>query len=408
MEYGNDFLMETAGETVTVPAYTIDIHNGEAHYLPERLHLEQGIIREKEPFKGKPDLYVSAGFINCHMHWMMNGDTTPFDTMLEDIASNPARKAEIAIAHAQETLKMGITFGWDKGPPGVCALPAYTHMREAEKKGVAMTRFIQSPWAIMHEGCFGFPFGRVVGSEKEVEILLLEAKASGSKAIKCIPESALIADENDFRCVMPEALFRKARLRAAEHGLLFAVHAKGNDLLDRCISARVDCIEHGIQATDRQLKGFQDNNIYLGPTLHGLECRLATAQELGRGIDLALYEWETACEMVKSASSLNDDAPFTHMLFASDAGSFSTPHASLRELYLLRKQGYSPTAIFEAATVNGALCTRQETMGSVETKKAANLIYWNVNPLELPVEAWNHLEEYIAAVVLEGALVYPK
>ena len=408
MGYGDDFLMEKAGQTVTVPAYTIDIHNGEASYPPERLYLEQGIIQEKEPFDGKPDLYVSSGFINCHMHWMMNGDTTPFDTMLEDIASNPARKADIAIAHAQETLKMGITFGWDKGPPGICALPAYAHMREAEKKGAAMTRFIHAPWAIMHEGCFGFPFGRVVGSEKEIEILLLEARASGSRAIKCIPESALIPGENEFRFVMPEALFRKARRRAAENGLLFAVHAKGNDLLDQCISARVDCIEHGIQATERQIKGFQENGIHLGPTLHGLECRLSKAQELERGIDVALYEWETACEMVKSASDLNDGNPFTHMLFSSDAGSFATPHASLRELYLLRKYGYPPAAIFQAATVNGARCTRQEQMGSVEPKKAANLIYWSVNPLELPLEAWENLEEYIVAVVLEGSLVHSK
>lgn len=408
MSYTSKLLFEENGKVETIPANTIEFKDGQAIYHKEKLEIRGGVIEDKKSVDDTEDLYATAGFINCHMHWLMNGDATSFDTMLEEIATNPVKKAEAGIAHAKATLELGITFGWDKGPPGVCALPAYAHMQDAIKKGATMTRFIYAPWAVMYDGCFGFPFGRVVSSEKEIDIILREAASAGAKAIKFIPESKWLIDEDCFEYVMPNALFEEARKKAAENSLLFAVHAKGTELLDQCIAVRVDCIEHAIQATEHQMLSFQKENIYIGPTLYGLECRLAKAREWQQGEDTALYEWETVCDMVKRASTLNLGKPFTRMLFSSDAGSFVTPHASLRELYLMRKCGFSPASVFEAATVNGARCTGQNQMGTIGKGKVANLIYWSTNPLELPIEAWGKLEDYIAAVILEGKVVYSK
>ena len=400
------FIMNANGRTVTIPAYTIDIENGAAEYIKEQLVLENDFIREKVPYEGTPDLYVTPGFINCHMHWVMNGDATPFIDMLEEIVRNPAKKVEAAIAHARDTLKLGVTFGWDKGPPGSCALPVYAGMREAEKRGAAMTRFIYSPWAVMFAGGFGCPFGRVLGSESEMDIIFMEIIASGATTAKFIPETPLILKDRSYRFLMSEEFFLNTRNKAKEKKLLFAVHAKGIDSLDRCIAGEVDCIEHGIQAEDRQLAAFQEKGIYLGPTLYGLECRLELARKSKANTDVAGYEWETVCDMVQRASQLNQGKPFTHMLFSSDAGSFTTPHASIRELYLMRKYGYDAVSVFEAATVNGARCTRQERMGRVRKDHMANLVYWTKNPLELSLEEWEHLEDYIAAVVLEGTVAH--
>jgi hypothetical protein len=38
----------------------------------------------------------------------------------------------------------------------------------------------------------------------------------------------------------------------------------------------------------------------------------------------------------------------------------------------------------------------------------ADLVFWSRNPLELPLEEWQHLESHIAAVVVNGKLGYLK
>jgi len=155
------------------------------------------------------------------------------------------------------------------------------------------------------------------------------------------------------------------------------------DSLNHCITEEVDCIEHGIQASPQQLKKFQEKNIFIGPTLEGLLCRLERAKTKNQQVETASYEWEQVCRMVQTASTLNDGKPFTHMLFSSDAGSYTTPHASLRELFLMRQMGYDPAAIFQAATSNGAQCLKQPLRGQIEKQKRADFILWSANPLHL-------------------------
>lgn len=405
MSSPTEFIIDKNGGTETVPACTINIENGEPSYVNQQLILEDGLIRETKPVETAPDLYVTPGFINCHMHFMMNGDATPLPKMLEDIARDPVKKGEEAIEHARNTLKLGVTFGWDKGPPGINALYSYTIMRRAAENGVPMTRFIYCPWAVVFDGGFASPFGRVLGSDKELNVILMEVAASGATSLKFIPETFLNVKDNSYKFLISPELFQATAKKAKEQHILIAVHAKGVDSIDQCIAADVECLEHAIQATDEQMKTIQEKDIYFGPTLYGLECRLEHAKKANAALDMAQYEWDAVCEMVGRAAKLNDGKPFRHMLFSSDAGSYTTPHASIRELYLMRKYGYPAASVFEAATVNGAKCAKQPQMGSIEPGKYANLIYWKTNPLELPLDQWQHLENHIAAVVLEGKVV---
>lgn len=104
MSYKSKFLFQENGRIDTIPAYTIELKDGLAIYHKEKLEIRGGIIEEKKSVNDTPDLFATAGFINCHMHWLMNGDTTSFFTMLEEIATNPVQKAEAGIAHARSTL----------------------------------------------------------------------------------------------------------------------------------------------------------------------------------------------------------------------------------------------------------------------------------------------------------------
>ncbi len=399
---GSEFLQVKKNETFTIPAQSIRFKSGKVTYEKEQLKIDKGMIKERKAYEGSADLFVTPGFINCHMHWLMPADSSPFDDWVTDNAAKPDEILDRAITHARDAVKLGVTFGADKGTPGFCTSSIYRGMQEAIDNGAPMTNSLFSIWALMVHGSFAAPYGRIVTSPEEMKIVFLELEAIGAGIIKFIPESAYKPAEKGFNFVFPEELFRSARETARAKNLVFAVHAKGTETLDQCLAVGADCIEHGVQASAEQLRACQEKNIYLGATLDGLLCRLDHARAAGQNLESTGFDWEEVCKMVRTAATLNNGRPFTHMLFSSDAGSYTTPHASIRELYLMRTLGWQPADIFEAATLNGAKCLKQENRGSIENSKRADLIYWKKNPLELSLEEWEHLEDYIAGVLLKG------
>jgi imidazolonepropionase-like amidohydrolase len=398
-------LKESGGYSITGPVGVIILREGEVEYRTVRIEIQDGLIRELKPAGEEPEYYVTAGFINCHAHYVMDAGAGPFDKMIADAAGDPDNKIARAIQYGREMVKLGITYTCDKGPPGMCGAPIYRGIKEAVDAGESMANLKYSTWAMMADGGFGAPYGRVIHNLKEMEVALLESEKTGAEALKFIPESAYKAGTPHYRFMFPEDAFRWARQAAKEKNMVFAVHAKGVETIEMCIRESVDGIEHGIEAKPEHLRAFQENDIYLGPTMDGLLCRLEHAKETGRNAEAVEYDWETVCSMVKTASTLNNGRPFSNFLFASDAGSYATPHASLRELYQLRKNGFPPAAILEAATVNGAKCLKLWDRGTIETGKRADLIFWSTNPVEQSLEEWKHLEKHIAAVALNGKIV---
>lgn len=406
MSSNSDFLVQRDNKTYTVPITSIEISKGDVSYKTEQLVLENGIITDRKPYKGKTDFFVSAGFINCHVHWLMDAGTGSFDDMIADIAGNPERKTAEAIEYARSTLRLGITFACDKGPPGYCGAPVYQGMRQAIAGGELITEFIYSTWAMMCEGGFGYPYGRIIQSVKDIKCVLIELEATGAGVIKFIPESPFSADNDTYHFMFSSEVFQLARSLARKKNMIYAVHAKGVETLNQCIDVSADCVEHGVNATADQLLKFQENDIYLGPTLDGLLCRLEYSRKTGKQMETTSYDYEHVCRMVKMASTLNNGSPFTHMVFGSDAGSYSTPHASLRELYLMRKMGFKAASVFEMGTVNGARCLKQDDKGTIEIGKRADLIFWTSNPLELSLDQWQTLDTYIGGVVLKGVQAF--
>jgi imidazolonepropionase-like amidohydrolase len=407
MGTSSELIYQEKGSGTTVPCRVIDLHDHRAEYRDQQLVLDGGSITGVRATDSRPELYVTAGFVNCHVHLLMDAGPGPLTRWVTEVAARPDQKAEQAIESARAMLKKGVTFACDKGPAGTCAAPVYRLIQQAMDDGVAMTNAIFSTWTFMSEGGFGAPYGRTVHSREELDYAVLEMVATGAGVIKMIPESPYQDGSAHYRFAFPDDLFRAARHAAREHGWVFAVHAKGTETLEWCATVEADCVEHGVEAGAEQLRAFQDRKVYLGPTLDGLLCRLDFARD--RQIDKMLvatsYDWDQACRMVTTAATLNQGQPFTNMLFSSDAGSFATPYDSLRELYLMRKLGWSPAAIFEAATSNGARCLKQANRGAVRQGKRADLIFWSSDPLELPLDEWQHLENHIAAVALNGRIV---
>lgn len=389
----------------TIPFTLIGFESGEAIFRNQQLTIEGGNITEVAPADGSSGLFVTAGFINCHTHWLMNRGDTSMEERAVYALAHPDRMTEQAIENARDALKMGITFAADKGAIGIHGIHVYRSMMSALEAGEAMTHFLYAPWAFMSIGGFGAPYGRVIYDSTHMKLALEEMKTIGGGIIKFIPETIFLEDKPHYRFVFPREAFSLARQTAREQGWIFAVHAKGTQSLDVCIKESVDCIEHAIMASDGQLRAFQEKNIYMGYTLDGLLCRLEFAKKAGQRLTETTFEWEAVNDLAARAAVLNSGRPFTHMLFSSDAGSYKTPHASLRELYLMRKAGIPAAAVLEAATVNGAKCLKQANRGSVEVGKRADLILWKTNPLELSLDKWENLDDYIEAVVLNGTVI---
>jgi len=389
----------------TIPLTVIGFDAGEARYSHRRLTVEGGIITGSAPVEETPELFATAGFINCHAHWLMNrGDTSMVERAVYALA-HPDEMMEEAIGNARAALKLGVTFAADKSAIGLHGIQVYRKLMKAIDDGEPMTNFLFAPWAFMAYGGFGAPYGRVIGDSTHMELALEEMKVIDGGIIKFIPETIFMEDEPHYRFVFPREAFTIARQTAREQGWVFAVHAKGPETLDICIEESADCIEHTIMASDDQLRAFQEKDIYIGYTLEGLLCRLEYSQKTGQRLPETTFEWEAVNDLAARAAVLNGGRPFTHMLFSSDAGSYKTPHASIKELYLMRKAGIPAPAVLEAATVNGAKCLKQTNRGSIEIGKRADLILWKTNPLELDTDQWLNLEDHIEAVVLNGIVV---
>lgn len=405
--YTTNLIRTENGVDRTVPAYTIDL-SGEsgAEIRAERLDIRQGRIEMRHPENGKPDLYATAGLINCHLHWLMLGGTS-FPDLVDLIKNYPDSVLEQALENAVKTLRNGITSGCDKGAPSYTTRRIYEGMEAARRAGKAITKTQFSPYMLVVSNSFAEDWCVHVETEEDLEWVKKELDDMGAGIMKVIPESNYFPEPPHFKWVFDTSLFEKARQHARDKGMIFSIHGKGTTSIEEGIRVRADSIEHGLQATAAHLRQMQEYGIFLGPTLEGFECRIDWAKAHGKNLQMAEYEWEKSTGLVRMAATLNEGKPFPNMLFANDAGSFNTPHGTLRELYLLRQCGYSPEEVFRIATLNGARFMRkQQQIGHLAPGFHADIVYWTENPLTLPADKWARLTDYIAAVVSEGQVVH--
>lgn len=394
-------------QTLTLPAYTIDVGAPSGVDIrPEQLELHQGRIVRALPADTPPDLYATAGFINCHLHWLMLGGTS-FPELVDLINNRPDDVLEQALENASRSIRNGITSCCDKGAPSYATRRIYQGMEDARAAGKALTKTQYSPYMLVVSNGFAEDWCVHVETEADLAWVIKEWEETGARLVKVIPESNYFAEPPHFKWVFDHTLFEKIRAYALDNGLVFSIHGKGVESIEMGIRFRVDSIEHGLQATPEHLRQMQQLGIFLGPTLEGFECRIDWARAHGKNLVMAEYEWEKSTALVRTAATLNGDRPFPNLIFANDAGSFNTPHGTLRELYLLRQCGYRPEDVLRIATVNGATFMRKHNrIGQLRPGFSADIIYWTQNPLELLPEQWARLTDYIAAVVSDGQLVH--
>lgn len=403
----SEFIIKDSSGFRTVPVDAIVFLQNNVEWNRVSFCIHDGKILSCESRNDPAKFFVTPGFVNCHMHWLMLGEPT-LEREIALIQNSPEEMIDLIVENARSTVRKGITACCDKGPPGLETHRIYQGLKMAKSRGLPVPKTLVSTWTTSVDGAFASSLTRRVYSQNELEQVIRELQETDAGIMKIIPETGLHRAQFTYDLVFPERYFAVAREMTARLGLILAVHAKGPESIGMGLKYSVDCIEHATEASVAQLREMQSKGIYLAPTLESLWCRLNYAVSSGSGVAAAAFEWGNATQMFRNAVVLNDGRPFTHFLFGSDAGSASTPHASLRELYLMRKLGLPAEYCLQAAMVHGARFMRlHKSIGQLTPGYCADMIFWRRNPLELDVAAWEHLDRYIAAVMLDGNLIEP-
>lgn len=404
---GERRLIEGAGgAALTAPVQVISLEGGAAAYRPARIEIRSGRIAALHDCEGRPALFATSGLVNCHVHWLMLSGTS-MDDLVSRIEGSPGEMRERALANARATLRAGVTTACDKGSPGRSTAWLYQEIEAARAAGEPVPRTPYAPWMFVADGSFADRWCTMLLEDGGPGARAGQVAAAGGRVVKIIPETDWLPEAPHYRLTLSLAQIRAAREEARRRGLLFALHAKGEAALEAAIEVGADAVEHAIEARREHLEAMDARGISVALTLEGFACRLSYAEQHGKRLEVARYEWEQANRVARLAASLHGGAPLRGLVFGSDAGSFNTPHGSLKELVHLRRAGLSAAGALEAATVSGARCLRlSDEIGAVRPGLAADLVLWREDPLSLPVEAWAELERSIAAVVIDGRVAH--
>jgi imidazolonepropionase-like amidohydrolase len=174
-------------------------------------------------------------------------------------------------------------------------------------------------------------------------------------------------------------------------------HALGGRGLDIAIAAGVNSIEHGcyLDEDPRQLERMAARNIFFVPTMLVYEYHRKSPQPHVRERALDLQHHHVAAIRLALAAGVK-------VVGGTDAGGHGHP-ANAGELDCLVRAGMTPMQAIQAATSWAAeCCGREDTVGTVEKGKYADLVVVKGDPLAdiaLLREAKN------IALVLKGGAV---
>lgn len=163
-------------------------------------------------------------------------------------------------------------------------------------------------------------------------------------------------------------------------GRRVAAHAHGVDGINAALEAGVNSIEHGTFTNDRTFELYRQTGAYYVPTL------LAPAAALADGERGALTPAQT--QKAREAAG-NAERSFARAVregvriaFGTDTG-VSRHGDNAQEFALMVRNGMSPAAAIQSATVNAAtLLGREETLGTIEPGKEADIIAVEGDPTE--------------------------
>ena len=319
---------------------------------------------------------VTPGLIDCHVHLCFDGGAD----FVAEARVTEAYAAVKSIRNGERQLAAGVTTVRDLGGIGAVVCEVGKAIADGRARG---PRVVASGQALTITGGHGWnSFARQTDGPDGVRQAIRELLKSGAGSIKIVATGGVLTPgvTVDFTAFTPEEV-EAAVDEAHKWGVPIAAHAIGRRGIQNCVRAGIDSIEHGSQITAAIAREMHERGTFHVPTINALRGIVDHPEDVPA---FAVAKGREILGMAKEAFARAMRAGVRHAC-GTDAGTPHNPHGSApQELIRMIEWGLSPLRALQAATSNAADLLRTPMVGSVEIGKAADLVWWDGDPLQDP------------------------
>jgi len=322
-------------------------------------------------------LTLLPGMIDCHVHLCLGSEA---DVVAAVEQESPSLTLLKAAQRARQTIESGITTVRDVGSRdhSIFAL-----QRAIDAGILPGPRIVGSGLAICMIGGHARFIGREVEGEAQVRAVAREQLAAGAGVIKVIASGGVLTPGTSPDIAqMTEQELAAAVAVAVEAGKKVAAHAHGASGMRNAIRAGVHSIEHATLLDEETVGLMREHGVFAVPTLSAL----ATTAACRRGCGIPDSVLEKARGMTKrhQRSFAQAYRSGVRIAMGTDAGTpFNFHGANAQELERMVALGMpAMDAILSATAEAAALLGLQDTIGTIQPKRQADLLLVSGNPLK--------------------------
>ncbi len=352
---------------------------------------------------------VYPGFIDCHVHFMSDGNldpmfgvSTPFSMNFYLAAERMARTLATGVTTVREAggSDLGVKTAQRSGlVPGPDMQISITILSQTGGHGDGW-----SPCGAHMPSILGVPHPgkphNIVDGPDEMRKKVRELIRAGADVIKVCTSGGVLSPRDDPR----HGHFRDDELdvlvaEASAAGKWVMAHAQATDGIKSAVRAGIRSIEHGIYLDDEAISMMLERGTYLVPTL---VAPMGVLEAADRGVNVPAYAIEKTKMVMETHRQSIRRAIAAGVKVAMGTDSGVLPHGqNLRELDQMVDCGMSVGDALVSTTRTAAeLMGLGDDRGSLEPGKRADLVIARGAPLDL-----SDLRSRIRWVVQSGRVV---
>jgi imidazolonepropionase-like amidohydrolase len=352
---------------------------------------------------------VYPGFIDCHVHFMVDGDLDPMQSVHTPFSMNFYLAAE----RMARTLAAGITTVREAGGSDL-------GMKTAQQRGFAPGPDMQISITILSQtgghGDSWEPCGahmpsiigihhpgkphNIVDGPEEMRKKVRELIRAGADVIKVCTSGGVLSPRDDPR----HGHYRDDELdvlvaEASAAGKWVMAHAQATEGIKSAVRAGIRSIEHGIYLDDEAISMMLEKGTYLVPTLIA---PMGVLEAVDRGVKVPQYAIDKTKMVIDVHRESIRQAIAAGVKVAMGTDSGVTPHGqNLRELEQMVACGMTPAQTLIATTKTAAeLMGLEDDRGTIEVGKRADLVIARGDALDV-----TDLQHRIRTVIQNGKVV---